>query len=103
MFQSASQISDCPGAAALEDETVWEKIRALRIEQGQTGEEFGARIGLSKGKVSELERGLFPCSPDVALAIEKLSGGRIDAAELNEVVARARHPVAPSTPEGAGS
>jgi len=65
-------------------------IPALRAELGLSLEAFGALIGLaSKGNVSILERG-GPCSLAVALAIEKLSAGRIDAADLNSDVALAR-------------
>lgn len=53
-------------------------------------EVFAASIGLaSKGNVSVIERE-ERCSLDVALAIEALSGGRIDAARLNADVAKAR-------------
>lgn len=65
-------------------------IAALRAELGLSLEAFGAKIGLaSKGNVSILERG-GACSLPVALALEKLSGGRLDAAELNDDVAAAR-------------
>jgi len=65
-------------------------IAALRAEMGLSLEAFGGLIGLaSKGNVSILERG-GACSLPVALALEKLSGGRLDAGSLNEDVARAR-------------
>jgi transcriptional regulator with XRE-family HTH domain len=64
---------------------------ALRTRLGLTQEEFGARIGLqTKGSVSLAERGLKPISADVALAIETLSDGTINASALNAIVARAR-------------
>ena len=67
-------------------------IGALRAELGLTLSEFGALIGLaSKGQVSQVEHGKFPCSLPVALEIERLSGGRIDAADLNDDVRKARH------------
>lgn len=66
-------------------------IAALRASLGETGEEFGKRIGLSKSKVSELENGRFRPSAKVAVALEELSGGMIDAAELCEDVRVARH------------
>jgi DNA-binding XRE family transcriptional regulator len=69
-------------------------IAALRGELGLTQLEFGERIGLAnKASVSLLERGLIPCSLRVALAIEELSGRRIDAAMLCEDVRLARGPV----------
>lgn len=65
-------------------------IAGLRAELGLSLEAFGAKIGLaSKGNVSIIERG-GACSLPVALALEALSGGRLDAARLNEDVAAAR-------------
>ena len=64
-------------------------IIQLRHELAMTQEAFGAEVGLSKGKVSIVEREQR-CSIPVALAIEALSGGRIDAATLNDDVARVR-------------
>lgn len=71
-------------------------IADLRRELGLTQLEFGVKLGLaSKASVSLLERGLSPCSLRVSLEIERLSGGRIDAAMLNDDVrlARASSPV----------
>lgn len=66
-------------------------IADLRAELGLSLEAFGERIGLSsKGNVSLIERGRLTPSLSVALAIEKLSGGRIDAATLNDDVRAAR-------------
>lgn len=76
-------------------------IVALREELGLTQLEFGERIGLAnKASVSLIERGLGPCSLRVAVAIEELSGGRIDAAGLNEDVRLSRHGAA-NTPDSA--
>lgn len=67
-------------------------IANLREELGLTQIEFGERIGLAnKASISLIERGLAPCSLRVAVAIEELSGGRIDAAGLNEDVRLSRH------------
>lgn len=67
-------------------------IADLRKELDLSLEAFGERIGLaSKGNVSVIERD-NRCSPTVALAIEALSGGRINASDLNDVVAAARRP-----------
>ena len=71
-----------------------EFVATLRRDLGESLEVFGARIGVSKGVMSELERGLRQFTPDQALAIEALSAGRIDAAALNELVRRAREQVA---------
>lgn len=66
-------------------------IEALRRELGLNQTEFALKIGLAnKASVSLLERG-GPCSLPVALAIEELSCGRIDAAKLNDDVRRSRH------------
>jgi len=66
-------------------------IAGLRAERGETLEEFGRAIGVgSKGRVSEIERGVLSPTPEQALAIERLSGGRIDAAGLNALIAEAR-------------
>ena len=67
-------------------------IEALRKELNLTQGQFAPLIGLAnKGSVSVIERG-GPCSLEVALEIERLSGGRIDAASLSADVARARQP-----------
>lgn len=70
-------------------------IAALRDELGLTQLEFGEKIGLAnKASISLIERGLAPVSLKVALAIEELSGGRIDAASINEDVRLSREAVA---------
>ena len=70
----------------------FERIAALRRERGETLEVFGAAIGvISRGRMSELERGLRAPTLAQALAIEELSEGRIDAAALNDDVRLARH------------
>ncbi|MGE6693324.1 helix-turn-helix domain-containing protein [Sphingobium limneticum] len=68
-------------------------IKDLRAALGLTLVEFGERIGLSsKGQVSIIERE-NKCGLRVALAIETLSGGRINAAALCEEVRLARETV----------
>lgn len=66
----------------------------LRKERGESQAEFGVFLGLNASKVSEIESGLRPVSLRVALKIEELSTvdgtPRIDAALLNDDVARAR-------------
>lgn len=76
-------------------------IHGLRRDRGETGEQFGALIGLSKGKVSELERGLYAPSVSVALKIEELSRGGIDAADLCADVRAARHGLTEAAPDQA--
>ena len=54
-------------------------------------EAFANLLGLkSKGQMSLIEAGKSSVSAAVALRLEGLSGGRIDAANLNAVVAQAR-------------
>lgn len=66
-------------------------IAELRAEMGVSQEEFAALIGLSsKGNVSIIERE-NRCGLRVALKIEQLSAGRIDAASLNDEVRVSRH------------
>lgn len=58
---------------------------------GVSQEEFAALIGLSsKGNVSIIERE-NRCGLRVALKIEQLSEGRVNAADLNEEVRLSRH------------
>ena len=65
-------------------------IAALRTELGLTLQELGERIELSKSQMHEVEQS-NRASVRVAVAIEELSGGRIDAAGLNEDVRLSRH------------
>lgn len=65
-------------------------VAALRAELTLTLAEMGERIGLSKSQMHEVER-TDRASLRVALAIEELSGGRIDAAALSDDVRVARH------------
>ncbi len=66
-------------------------IRSLRKELGLSLEAFGAEIGLkSRGQVHDLETGNRSASVSVALAIERLSNGRIPAESLNRDVALVR-------------
>ena len=65
-------------------------IRRLRERLGYNQVEFGALLGIaSKGHVSELER-TGKCSVPVALKLEELSDGQLNAAELNPDVALVR-------------
>lgn len=69
---------------------------------GLTQADFAERIGLSnKATVSLIERGQIPCSLKVALAIEELSGGRIDAGAINDDVRAARERCPESEDTGA--
>jgi hypothetical protein len=66
-------------------------IADLRTEMKLSLEAFAALIGLqSRGRMSVIERE-NRCSLKVALEIERLSGGRIDAADLSDDVRLSRH------------
>lgn len=65
-------------------------ITRLRKTLGLNQVEFAALLGLrSKGQVSEIEN-TNRCSVRVALKIEELSQGSIDAAIMSDEVAMAR-------------
>lgn len=65
-------------------------IRQLRERLGLNQVDFGAQLGLSsKGHVSELER-TGKCSVRIALKLEELSDGALDAADLSSDVAMVR-------------
>lgn len=66
-------------------------VAALRAELKLTLAELGERIGLSKSQMHEVEA-TNRASLRVAVAIEALSAGRIDAAGLSDDVGLARHP-----------
>ena len=75
-------------------------IADLRRETGLTQSDFGLRVGVTnKTTMSMIERGALPCPVRVALAIEALSEGRIDAAGLNDDVRAARHGVDNALPD----
>ena len=66
-------------------------IAKLRAGRGETVEALAGAIGCSsKGRISEMERGLCLPTPEQALAIERISGGTIDASAISPVIAMAR-------------
>ncbi len=68
------------------------EISELRKELGLSLRAFAEKIGLkSGGQVHQLENGHAKASVPVALAIERLSGGRIAADGLNGDVALVRN------------
>ncbi len=72
-------------------------IRQLRDRRGWTLEQLADRIGLkSKGRMSEIERGVTEPSPEVALRLEEISDGLIDAAALSPLIAAARRTPQPA-------
>jgi len=72
-------------------------ILTLRRELGLTLAEMGERCGISKSQMHEVER-TGRASLPVALKIEELSGGSIDAGDLNDDVRAARHAVVVTPP-----
>lgn len=65
-------------------------VKELRLELGLSLDAFAKELGLSsKSYVFDIEAGGRP-SVRVALAYERLSSGRIDAASLNPDVALVR-------------
>lgn len=50
--------------------------------------QLAAKIGISKGRLSQLREKPWP--PELALAAEKATDGKLDAAQLSPVVAEAR-------------
>lgn len=65
-------------------------IAALRRALGMTLVQMGHACGISKSQMHEVER-TGRASLPVALRLEQLSDGRIDAAALNDDVKAARH------------
>jgi transcriptional regulator with XRE-family HTH domain len=63
--------------------------RDYRKQLGLSLEDFAALFDKSKGHFSAIENE-NNCSPDLALEIEAHSQGQVNAAELNETIARAR-------------
>lgn len=79
----------------------FQRIAALRQERGESLAEFAAAVGCSsKGRMSEIERGLAMPTVAQALRLEELSAGRIDAAALNDDVRAARARPAVTAPVG---
>lgn len=50
--------------------------------------QLAAKIGISKGRMSQLRDKPWP--PELALAAEKATDGKLDAAALSPVIAEAR-------------
>lgn len=85
----------------MNDHPTYELIAGLRAERGDSLAAFATAIGCSsKGRISEMEHGLATPTVAQALAIERLSDGRIDAARLNADVAAARAAFGQRTHDG---
>jgi transcriptional regulator with XRE-family HTH domain len=75
-------------------------VQSLRKALGLTLAEMGERCGISKSQMHEVERSGRASLP-VALRIEELSQGAIDAGDLNDDVRAARHGVGATAAERA--
>lgn len=59
------------------------KLEAFRKSRGLTQAELAQALGLrSKGTISMVESGLRPASADLAIKIERYSGGLLKAVDL---------------------
>ena len=71
-------------------------IKTLREQRGLSVGDLATILGMSsRGRLSEMERGIKPVPVHLALKIETWSGGLIKAGDLNKdvaVVERARQP-----------
>lgn len=64
-------------------------IATYRQTNDLTLEAFGALVGKSKPHIHEIER-TMRCSAKLALEIERVTGGAVNAAHLNDEIAEAR-------------
>lgn len=79
------------------------ELATVRREMGLSQDEMARRLGLkSKGHLSQIERGEQSPSVRTALEIERVTGGRIRAADLNHDVALVDR-FRTSEPEGAAA
>lgn len=60
-----------------------------REKHGLTLEQFGERVGKSKAQIHAIEKANY-ATAKLALAIERETGGLVDAAFLNPEIAQAR-------------
>ncbi len=61
----------------------------LRSDNADKLTAIAARVGVTPGRLSQLRRSVkWP--PELALAIERETGGAVDAAHISPVVAQAR-------------
>ncbi len=59
------------------------RLAQWRKSQGLSQERLAIQLGLrSKGRVSRLERGADPWPIDLAIAMDRISGGAVTVAEL---------------------
>ena len=68
-------------------------ITQYRKDHELTLEAFADKVGKSKGHMSEVEN-TMRCTAKLALDIERVTNGEVDAADLSEDVAEARRSAA---------
>ena len=64
-------------------------IATYRATHDLSLEAFGALVGKSKGHIHEVETSMR-CTAKLALAIEEVTDGAVNAADLNPEIAQAR-------------
>jgi hypothetical protein len=62
----------------------------VKPERSRYVSDLAEKAGISKGHASMVLRGKWPCSPRVALDLERASGGEISASVLSPVIRLAR-------------
>jgi plasmid maintenance system antidote protein VapI len=58
--------------------------------EGLSLQTFGEKVGVSKGRLSQLNNPGADWPADLALRVETETNGEIDAGELSSIIARAR-------------
>jgi hypothetical protein len=56
--------------------------------------DLSAKLGISKGRLSQLKSSTDDWPPDLALKVEEETGGALDAGKLSSIIARARQAAA---------
>lgn len=62
--------------------------------EGLTLEAFGKLVGVTKGRLSDLNKNNKDWPPELALVAEEQSKGALNAAKLSSIIARARQAAA---------
>lgn len=69
-------------------------LREYLAREGLSLSAFGERVGVTKGRLSDLSKNEKDWPPELALTVEEKTQGAIDAAELSSIIARARQAAA---------
>ena len=64
-------------------------LTAYREKHGLTLEQFGALVNKSKAQIHSIEKDRY-ATAKLALDIERVTGGAVDAAQLNPQIRQAR-------------